>query len=190
MDDQQTFRSTPIDGWHLTLWAWLFALLLLIVSLPWIVWVQHRSLATLLWGTSPARDGLLGILVGVLTAWAAWQAFLRVPPLRAVLYHLRKVLDLDTLNPVNIVLVALSAGVGEEALFRGALQPHLGLAWTALLFGLAHPLSWAYIAYASLAGLVLGGLVEATGSLLPAMVCHTVVDAILLYKLKTTDDER
>jgi CAAX protease family protein len=41
-------------------------------------------------------------------------------------------------NPVSAVIVGLSAGIGEEILFRGALQPRLGIASTALLFGVAH----------------------------------------------------
>lgn len=36
------------------------------------------------------------------------------------------------------LLLALSAGVGEEILFRGALQPRLGLGLTAVAFALAH----------------------------------------------------
>ncbi len=190
MNSQETFGSPLITGRRLTLWAWLFALLLAGLSLPWMVWIQHRSVWAVLLGPAPVRDLLLGALTGVLTALIAWQAFLRIPSLRAVLFHLRNVLNLDTLHLDNIVLIALSAGVGEEMLFRGVLQPHLGLWWTSLLFGLAHPLSLAYILYAALAGLILGGLVEATGALLPAIVCHTVVDAILLYKLKTVDGGR
>jgi len=39
---------------------------------------------------------------------------------------------------VGAVLVSLAAGVGEEILFRGALQPRLGIVATAALFGLLH----------------------------------------------------
>jgi hypothetical protein len=36
------------------------------------------------------------------------------------------------------LILAIAAGVGEELLFRGALQPVLGLGFTAVLFGLVH----------------------------------------------------
>lgn len=36
------------------------------------------------------------------------------------------------------LLLALAAGIGEELLFRGALQPALGLSFTALVFAVAH----------------------------------------------------
>lgn len=39
---------------------------------------------------------------------------------------------------VGAVLTSISAGVGEEILFRGALQPRLGIVLTALLFGALH----------------------------------------------------
>jgi membrane protease YdiL (CAAX protease family) len=39
---------------------------------------------------------------------------------------------------VAAVLTSIAAGVGEEVLFRGALQPRLGVVLTALLFGALH----------------------------------------------------
>jgi membrane protease YdiL (CAAX protease family) len=44
--------------------------------------------------------------------------------------------DIDTIW--EWFLLALAAGLGEELLFRGALQPVLGLGFTAVLFGLVH----------------------------------------------------
>ena len=38
----------------------------------------------------------------------------------------------------GLLAVGLSAGVGEEILFRGALQPRMGLAATTLVFGVIH----------------------------------------------------
>ena len=52
--------------------------------------------------------------------------------------------DVNTLLLSNIdtvwewLILAIAAGVGEELLFRGALQPVLGLGFTAVLFGLVH----------------------------------------------------
>jgi membrane protease YdiL (CAAX protease family) len=38
----------------------------------------------------------------------------------------------------DLVLVSVFSGVGEEAFFRGALQPELGLVATSVLFGALH----------------------------------------------------
>lgn len=42
------------------------------------------------------------------------------------------------LSPVGALTVGLSAGIGEELLFRGALQPRFGILFTTLLFTFAH----------------------------------------------------
>lgn len=42
------------------------------------------------------------------------------------------------LSPVGALTVGLAAGIGEELLFRGALQPRFGLFLTTLLFTFAH----------------------------------------------------
>lgn len=42
------------------------------------------------------------------------------------------------LSPVGALTVGLAAGIGEELLFRGALQPRFGLLLTTLLFTFAH----------------------------------------------------
>lgn len=42
------------------------------------------------------------------------------------------------LSPLGAITVGLTAGIGEELLFRGALQPRFGLVLTTLLFTFAH----------------------------------------------------
>ena len=44
----------------------------------------------------------------------------------------------DLFSPLGALTLGLSAGIGEELLFRGALQPRFGLVLTALLFTVAH----------------------------------------------------
>ncbi|HEX3601285.1 MAG TPA: CPBP family intramembrane glutamic endopeptidase, partial [Lacipirellulaceae bacterium] len=60
----------------------------------------------------------------------------------------------------QLAMVAVLAGIGEELLFRGAVQtklvdwttPAVGLAITSLLFGLAHALSKLYFTFAVVVG--------------------------------------
>jgi membrane protease YdiL (CAAX protease family) len=85
------------------------------------------------------------------------------------------------------VALALVSGIGEEAFFRGALQPQLGLVGASLLFALAHfaprreLLPWT--AFSLAAGFALGWLFEATGNLVAPIVAHAVVNAINLRLL-------
>ena len=91
------------------------------------------------------------------------------------------------------VLVALSllAGVGEELLFRGAVQGWLSLhlgPWPAIvlasvLFGLVHYVSLAYCVVAAGLGLVLGIAYYLSASLGMVMLWHALYDLIALYCL-------
>jgi hypothetical protein len=96
----------------------------------------------------------------------------------------------DILGPLSLrscVLLALASGVAEEALFRGALQPAIGLTLASLLFGCAHfvprreLLPWT--AFTLAAGFGLGALYEATGNLVAPVVAHAGVNAVNLRVL-------
>jgi len=41
-------------------------------------------------------------------------------------------------SPIGALTLGLAAGLGEEVLFRGALQPRFGLLFTTLLFTVSH----------------------------------------------------
>ena len=96
-------------------------------------------------------------------------------------------LDLEALNPLWI---SLSAGIGEELLFRGALQPILGIWWASFIFTLAHfrsgqfhSMNWQKLVYATsvfIAGLFLGYVFIEIG-LIGAMVTHAIVNVVSLF---------
>jgi len=110
--------------------------------------------------------------------------------LRRQLLDLLSRLDLDALNPLWI---SLSAGIGEEILFRGALQPILGIWWASFIFTLAHfwsgqfrSMNWQKLIYAVsvfVAGLFLGYVFLEIG-LIAAMVTHAIVDVVSLFSAR------
>ena len=69
----------------------------------------------------------------------------------------------------DAILLALASGIAEEMLFRGALQPAVGLFWASLIFGACHFLPRKELAlwsvYAVLMGFAFGWLYEWTGHL-------------------------
>ena len=91
---------------------------------------------------------------------------------------------LDESSWSEIALISLSAGVGEEMLFRGVIQTSigssLGMPWglvlASLLFGLFHPISLTYMIIASILGLYLGSVLIVGGNLLTVMVVHALYD--------------
>jgi uncharacterized protein len=88
----------------------------------------------------------------------------------------------------ELALVSMAAGIGEEVLFRGALQPlvikwtvpWVGVAVVALLFGLAHAITPAYFIAATLIGVYFGWLALAYDDLIAPIVAHAVYDFIAL----------
>jgi hypothetical protein len=90
------------------------------------------------------------------------------------------------LGPGEIVLLGLSAGVGEEITLRGALQPKLGLFWTALVFaGLHVQYSWFGIIVIFLLGLILG-LIRRHTSTTVAIGTHMLYDIAAVLTLNQT----
>jgi membrane protease YdiL (CAAX protease family) len=96
----------------------------------------------------------------------------------------------EALGPIDVRrawLLALASGLGEEAFFRGALQPVVGLVAASVLFAAAHfvprrdLLLWSLFSLA--AGLLLGGLYALTGNLLAPSVAHVVVNGVNLRRL-------
>ena len=92
----------------------------------------------------------------------------------------------------DILLFSALAGFCEEVLFRGVLQPSLidqlgkplGILATALLFGLAHPLSVTYVVVVALIGVYLGLLHEFTDNLLVVILVHGLYDLAAMAYLK------
>jgi membrane protease YdiL (CAAX protease family) len=84
------------------------------------------------------------------------------------------------LTPSRIALLSLLSATGEELFFRAALTPSVGLWASALIFGLCHATpdvggpSWSIWAFVM--GLVFGALFLASGSLLPSMLAHALIN--------------
>ncbi len=85
---------------------------------------------------------------------------------------------------LEIAMICFAAGLGEELLFRGALQPWVArltnptvaIVVVGLLFGLAHSLSVTYFVVATLIGCYLGWLMEAYDDLVAPIVAHALYD--------------
>jgi membrane protease YdiL (CAAX protease family) len=90
-----------------------------------------------------------------------------------------------------MVVMALLSAFGEEMLFRGLLQPVIGVVAQAVIFGAAHqirgPSRWVWVAWATVVGLALGVMFQLTGSLVGPLVAHALVNALNLGYLKSHD---
>jgi len=133
-------------------------------------------------GVSWVRDLGLGFGVGVALVLASRVFTEATAAGRALADGLAALLGRPGL--AACALLALLSGVAEEAFFRGALQPRVGLVAASLLFGLAHfvprreLLAWPVFGFA--AGLVFGALFAATGNLVAPALAHCTVNALNL----------
>jgi len=98
---------------------------------------------------------------------------------------------------LELAMVALLAGLGEEMLFRGVIQRVLitrlagplgvwvGLGVTSVLFGMCHAITKTYVVLAGVMGLYFGWLLLASGNLLVPITAHTLYDFLaLLYLIR------
>jgi membrane protease YdiL (CAAX protease family) len=124
--------------------------------------------------------------------WLLGTALLRCRLRSALIQALRPFRTLTSATGA-ILLVSALAGIGEELLFRSALQPWIGIWAASVVFGVVHSgtarlregLSLGkatYLVGTVVAGLLLGFLYQAAG-LLAAASAHAAFDATLLLTL-------
>lgn len=161
-----------------------------LIGMPLIGWLIARFAEINLmerWsGPAPIWQQLLiGIPVGLAAAYIAkfivHRDFMRGVRIR----YARMIGDLN-LDRSEIIFISVCAGVGEELLFRGVLQPILGVIFTAVLFvaihGYLNPRDWRISVYGVAMTLIivgLGFLTELYGVWTAAMA-HTLIDVVLL----------
>lgn len=148
-------------------------------------------------GLVPAGEGRLGPLLLVLAALAVLIAlFARarrqalrddtaLGALRERMRPLARILPHTPAEFRSFAMLAVTAGICEELLFRGFLQhyatrfldPLTAAVVVAMVFGLGHAYQGVRGVWTTaLFGLVLGAMVLATGSLFPAMLLHGLMD--------------
>jgi membrane protease YdiL (CAAX protease family) len=161
---------------------------LLLVAV-WLGWAWHISVLAAL---EPSITGLVigGLAILPLLGLLAWVTRSEWAPFR------RLVSELDEhLLPLfracslpELALIAAAAGVGEEALFRGVIQPAVGTVagmWIGVVaasvcFGLAHMITPTYAVLAGLIGIYLGALAVFSGGIWAPVVTHAGYDFVAL----------
>jgi membrane protease YdiL (CAAX protease family) len=78
------------------------------------------------------------------------------------------------LNQYEIIYVSLFAGLSEELLFRGLLQPFWGVTITSILFGALHFLTLGYFLLATALGFYFGAIYLYSENILIPIIAHGV----------------
>jgi CAAX protease family protein len=143
------------------------------------------------WG-DPSRDVALGLAGAIVLALANYLLLVHGPAnwlvggVRAV-YHEVLVPLFSRFDTLSIIVVGAVAGIGEEWLFRGIVQPLFGWVIASLMFGFAHVGGRSMLPFgvwASGMGFVLGALAYATGGLTAPMIAHGVYDILALAYIR------
>jgi len=86
-----------------------------------------------------------------------------------------------------VLLLGLSAGIGEEVTLRGALQPKLGIVLTALLFASLHvQYSWFGMMVIFVLGLLLG-LIRRYTTTTVAVLIHVLYDVMAVFSIAAAE---
>ncbi len=175
------------------------ALCVSMCALAWLlIALQGNTLmATLTAGQPLHLQAGVGLTVGALAALAAyigyqWQATRPRGPSAATSSAVASYSQLD-LTGANPVWISLCAGIGEELLFRGALQPALGIVLSSFIFLIAHlpayrmksitPTTAVQAAGVFATSLFLALVCHYVG-LVAAMLVHTLIDIVALYTIR------
>jgi membrane protease YdiL (CAAX protease family) len=183
-------KSGPLGGWRRSepipvRWVLIFYGALAGAALAWRLWVD----GVLPWRASPDAVLLplwlrlgLGVAAGLALVASSRFATERTRTGRALADELAALIG--PISQRRALGFALASGLAEEAFFRGALQPRVGLLAATVLFAAAHYVPrpglrvWSLFALA--AGALFGALYDWSGDLLAPAVAHAVVNGLNL----------
>ncbi|MDZ4750070.1 MAG: CPBP family intramembrane glutamic endopeptidase [Flavobacteriales bacterium] len=148
------------------------------------------SLSATIIGKAPLWEQLLiGIGLGIVSAALA-HVVLSLPFMKEVNTKYVNLFAQFKLGWNEIMFVSFCAGVGEEILFRGAIQPLLGIVITSVFFvaihGYLNPREWRICVYGVVLTFVIGALGYASAhvGILSAIIAHMMIDIWLLFMLQ------
>ena len=159
-----------------------------------LIWQRLRSIPM---GIGDVSQGLaIGTAAAVALALLNWYLLRGAPNLRPVA-SIRRLYQ-ESLKPLfggvgvtDVVIISVAAGIGEELLFRGVLQPEVGLVLASVIFGVLHMGGTGTLAFGcwvAVMGGVLGGLAVWTGGLLAPIVAHALYDGAAITYIRWGPD--
>lgn len=169
---------------------------LVMILIGYILGVALRDEWLDLWRLPGWRSVLYGVATAVLSMGMVYGLYRSSPFFERALKESGVKVGEEALRmagyPVMFVVVS-AAGLGEEILFRGGLQPTIGIIPTALLFGFSHGgwrrEMWAYALAASGSGALFGLAYKMTGDLWVPIIAHVLHNIAATVLLGQEDEE-
>lgn len=130
--------------------------------------------------------GLAGTIGAFLVAGLAGYISQQLnPDLGESLNEIVDTMTAQVQNPLGAVILGASAGIGEEAVFRGALQPRFGMVLPSLLFTMLHGPQYGFnVALLGLFGVsMILALLRKNVNTTAAMIAHALYNAVQVLAL-------
>ncbi len=144
---------------------------------PWLSLTRPTALAT---------SAAIGVSLALLVIWGTRLCVARFGWAQRLHIELRPIAL--GLRLWQILLIAALSSLGEELLFRGLLQPWLGVCLSSIFFGLLHqvpgPSRWVWVVWATVVGACFAMIFALTGSLLGPILAHALINAVNLAFLR------
>ena len=182
-----------IRAWSLLRLALIGEGFLVFVAFTWSWW---RGADFVFGGT--AKGVIYGLLTAAVLAVANFYLLVRAPGLPGVPSIRRLYAEVmqpmfGNLSVTEIIVISAVGGIGEELLFRGVLQPELGLFPASVIFGLAHMGGGGTLAFGCWV-MVMGGMlgilaIASEGGFAP-IIAHAVYDAAAMSYIRWDGNER
>lgn len=166
------------------------AVLILIAAI--IMYFSNESLVNIIVSGSGLSVVLYGLLVTIGALLLVGLAYILFPSLKDM--GTRIIEDgLRMFGKWQLVLLGVTAAIGEEILFRGALQPIIGIIPASILFGFVHmgwqKDMWPYSATAAAIGILLGLAYQYTGEIWVSIIGHGLYNMVaILHTAKVIEE--
>ncbi len=177
-------RSRLVGYWACFAAGFYLGVALLAVGIAWAVGRPSAVVAPIrgfdareLWFRGLGGIALAAVFAALVAAWSQW-APLRFRLMARFVAALRE--QIPPMDNRSVWVVAGASGLGEELLFRGSLLALMGPVWSTILFALLHlPLERRLVPwpiFALVVGAFLAGLTVLSGSVLPAVAAHVLLN--------------
>ena len=159
----------------------------------------HSPFETMRFTAEKSADNAMALLWGILATIPPLALFLAMERLPFDIFRdLSQLVDekiiplFSEANVLELALLALAAGIGEELLFRGLIQDGLfakiggtegmmiGVVVSSIIFGLCHSITPSYFVLATIMGAYLGLLFWWTDNLVAPIVTHALYDFVAI----------
>lgn len=162
------------------------------IALAWFV--DGRTVHDIFQSRFPIITQILfGALTGWILGYLAWL-YVSMKHMDPVHTKYSDIFGNLRLKMRDVWFISLCAGVGEEILFRGAIQHWLGIWITSVIFiaihGYLNPMSWRISSY----GVLMTAMIALLGwqsdyfGILTSISAHMMIDVLLLSKLSHTNE--